>query len=103
MDPDLDEKDPLRHLPPLSRYPFELPELYEVPKMGDMQRARDALKAYNQLGQDRTRDILAAFLDHLPKGGKHTLESEIAAFADQNDKLRQLADFLRDAILKPSM
>jgi len=52
---------------------------------------------------DDTAKVLRAFVDHLSGQGLSTLQSEIYNFAENPHQLRQLRNFLTDAILKPSM
>jgi len=51
---------------------------------------------------DDTSRVLRAFLDHLPSQGKSVLASEICQLASSPPRLRQLRNFMVDAILKPS-
>ncbi len=51
--------------------------------------------------QDDTSKVLRAFLGKLLKEGKHALISEIIYLSTHPSRLRQLRNFLVDAILKP--
>ncbi len=53
--------------------------------------------------KDDTAKVLRAFLMKLPKEGQLVLASEIVELRHDDVKLRQLRNFLVDAILKPSM
>ncbi len=53
--------------------------------------------------EDDTLKVLRTFVMKLPKRGQLALMSEIRLFKDNPAKLRQLRNFLVDAILKPSM
>jgi hypothetical protein len=52
---------------------------------------------------NRAASILGAFLERLPKDGKSTLMMEIRFFSRDEQKLKDLAQHLVDAILKPCM
>ncbi len=52
--------------------------------------------------RDDTAKVLRAFLMKLPKEGQLVLASEITELCHDSIKLRQLRNFLVDAILKPS-
>lgn len=67
-------------------------------------KAFRALERYTPLRpSDDTRELLMAFLKHLPTKGRLVLMAEIDEHADDAGKLRMLRDFLVNAILKPSM
>jgi hypothetical protein len=50
---------------------------------------------------NRAASVLGAFVERLPKAGKATLIMEIRSFAEDDEKLLELAQHLVDAILKP--
>jgi hypothetical protein len=101
--------NPLRALPLIPQPPASLtsglssaltdPELFH----------ESLLEVYNVLDNFGKRDksnnkaasILGAFLERLPKDGKLTLITEIQSFSQDEQKLRDLAQHLVDAILKP--
>lgn len=65
--------------------------------------AQDLLELYDKNSRlDDTALVLRAFLDNLPEAGQQILLSEIKQHQRDGPKLRQLRNFLVDAVLKPS-
>lgn len=52
---------------------------------------------------DDTKEVLGAFLEYLSTAGRTALMEEIEEFSTNPPKLRQLRNFLVEAVLKPSM
>ncbi|KAK1770066.1 hypothetical protein QBC33DRAFT_617379, partial [Phialemonium atrogriseum] len=108
----MDWKDPLRKLPTIAPHPApesvassELSSILE-----DSNRWYDSRTAVLKILEDRyvpngpkddTPKVLRTFVMKLPKGGQLALMSEILLLKDDSTKLRQLRNFLVDAILKP--
>jgi hypothetical protein len=68
------------------------------------ERAASALAEYAPVRpSDDTRRVLEAFLHHLPAEGKVVLMAEVVRYASEPPKLRELRNFLVEAILKPRM
>jgi len=64
----------------------------------------NSLSEYRPIhSSDDTAKVLRAFVDNLSGPGLSTLQSDIVIWAHDPPKLRQLRNFLVDAILKPSM
>ncbi len=64
--------------------------------------AKTVLDNYVATNNDDTAKVINAFLKHLPKEGQIVLLKEVLYFKDNGQKLRELRNFLIDAILKPS-
>ncbi len=89
----------------ISAYESQLPSVYDDVEFAlDLRdRALQVLRGYTPIRtQDDTRDILQAFMDHLPLKGQQVLMKEIDACTEDPKQLRILRNFLVDAILKPS-
>lgn len=71
-----------------------------ISRRGQSARLLDAYEA--ESGEDKTKAILQAALDHLPVPGSMRIVEEIIQFNGDEDKYRQLVDFFVDAVLKPS-
>ncbi|KAI2626518.1 hypothetical protein GGR54DRAFT_637090 [Hypoxylon sp. NC1633] len=110
----MDWTDPLRKLAPSVAHPspesVTSSELSSV--FGDNDRWYETrntlLKAlddgYTPNGpEDDTTEVLRTFVMKLPKDGQLALMSEIYHLKDDGARLRQLRNFLVDAILKPMM
>ena len=110
----MDWKDPLRKLPGIAPHPA--PESVASSELSSIQedsnRWYDSRTAVLKILEDRyvpngpkddTPKILRTFVMKLPKGGQLALMSEILLLKGESTKLRQLRNFLVDAILKPSM
>lgn len=66
--------------------------------------AKQFLTQYPSIGSnDPTRPILRAAIEHLPMDGRVVLMREIVWFGQDLGKLKELASFFSDAVLKPSM
>lgn len=66
-------------------------------------RCSQAFSRYVQISpQDDTKRVLEAFITHLPVAGRITLIREIEENSANARKLRQLRNFLVDALLKPA-
>ncbi|KAK4645814.1 hypothetical protein QC761_204856 [Podospora bellae-mahoneyi] len=73
------------------------------PRWSWKSNAAKPLKDTQQLQRWMARDTsLQTFTDNLPTSGRSTLMSEIVEHAENHAKLRQLRNFLVDAIFKPA-
>ncbi|KAL7627193.1 hypothetical protein AAE478_003969 [Parahypoxylon ruwenzoriense] len=110
----MDWEDPLRNLPASAPHPA--PESVATSEVSSIledsnywYESRSAVLKiledhYVPNGpEDDTPKVLRTFVMKLPKGGQLALMSEIRLFKDDPAKLRQLRNFLVDAILKPMM
>ncbi len=108
----MDFSDPLRYLGPISPHPAPDSPVDSVlsSAISDPDTWRDrhneasiVLRDYiPTTPQGDTAKVLETFLTELPKEGQLALMSEILLFKDDGKKLRELRNFLVDAILKPS-
>ncbi|OAA55875.1 hypothetical protein SPI_08082 [Niveomyces insectorum RCEF 264] len=107
-------RDPLTSLPQCASYPApeshassELSSILDDPDEWYERRAavlRLLHEDYVPHGPgDDTVKVLETFVVKLPKGGQLAIMSEIISLRDDQAKLRQLRNFLVDAILKPMM
>lgn len=106
--------DPLAGLPEIAPYPGQ-PEsssssgLSSLPgspivQQNDTEVINNILDEYQEIhANDDTAKVLRAFADNLSGQGLSTLQSEIYSFSTNPQQLRQLRNFLVDALLKPSM
>ncbi|KAK3934148.1 hypothetical protein QBC46DRAFT_300301 [Diplogelasinospora grovesii] len=87
-----------------SEYESSLPSVFPSPQLAqDLEgKVSRALAGYTPIRpSDDTKDVLNAFLEHLPTRGQLVLMAEIDEHAADPPKLRMLRNFLVDAILKP--
>lgn len=108
----MDWKDPLGNLGPIADHPspesIVTSELSSAPSDSELWLdLREKVDKLLRLYKPRSRDddtamVLKIFLQKLPKDGQTPLMSEIDSINQHDAKLRQLRNFLVDAILKPS-
>ncbi|KAM7202443.1 hypothetical protein V8F33_002851 [Rhypophila sp. PSN 637] len=109
-------EDPLNYIPDIPRHPSisaeDLESGYKSPlpsvdentdyTLDLKERAILVLNRYKPSTEsDDTAKVLGAFIDYLPSEGQVVLMQEIQGYADDLVKLRQLRNFMVDAILKP--
>ncbi|KAK4212807.1 hypothetical protein QBC37DRAFT_287317 [Rhypophila decipiens] len=111
-------KDPLDLIPEIPRHPSISAENIErgykspLPSVCDentdytldlKERAILVLNQYKPSTEsdDDTAKVLGTFIDYLPSEGQVVLMQEINDYADDPKRLRQLRNFMVDAILKP--
>ncbi|KAK4145808.1 uncharacterized protein C8A04DRAFT_10219 [Dichotomopilus funicola] len=106
------DDNPLAGLPEITPYPGQSESssssaLSSLPASPIVQKTttdvvNDILNDYQPIhASDDTAKVLRAFVDNLSGQGLATLQSEIYIFATDPRQLRQLRNFLTDALLKP--
>ncbi|KAK5651095.1 hypothetical protein OQA88_13288 [Cercophora sp. LCS_1] len=106
------DDDPLAGLPEIAPHPgrsgsqssaaLSSPPPSPIMQQNAVEAVGNVLSEYQPIhASDDTAKVLRAFVDHLSGQGLSTLQSEICDFARNPHQLRQLRNFLVDAILKP--
>ncbi|TDZ24596.1 hypothetical protein Cob_v002364 [Colletotrichum orbiculare MAFF 240422] len=98
--------NPLRNFAPILPFPFKEPavELLNISNRKLEKICRKSLRAYHapsKADELRTTTFLRIFLDYLPDDGRRVLSTDIIGTDGDDVALRCLAQYLRDAILKP--
>lgn len=103
--------DPIGALGPIPKHPVTDSELSStLSNYTNYQTCEDdAVTLLELFGEPAQKDdvktltLLRTFRRYLPKQGQLALDQDIIAIGRDDDKIRALANHIRDAVLKPSM
>lgn len=101
-------RSPLHSLGSLSPHPLAEIDATQTSAVcwGDVfkrwEETLDKFRPISETNQEKTVGLLRVFYKHLPEDGKLVLMKDVITIGPDDDKLRELAQHLRNAVLKPS-
>ncbi|KAH9227334.1 hypothetical protein K456DRAFT_42246 [Colletotrichum gloeosporioides 23] len=100
-------RSPLHSLGSLSPHPLTEIDATQISAVcwGDVfkrwEETLDKFRPISETDQEKTVGLLRVFHKHLPEDGKLVLMKDVITIGPDDDKLRELAQHLRNAVLKP--